>query len=174
MKQTFRFPAHLQPALHPWLSLGAIGMAAVLTALAGLGGLSGCKAVDLSSPPDTTSHTADSAQISVTNDISSDPDSLILLLYSENAVDVSNGSLIKALGGIGVGRTLDVKVPVGKWKLAYRNLTGIITPMTDKNSGGAEWLKAIFVKNARYSLILKTDGAENVWVPTFKTDPEMQ
>jgi hypothetical protein len=46
--------------------------------------------------------------------------------------------------------------------------------MTDKNSGGGEWLKAIFVKSARYSLILKTDGNEDVWVPTFKTDPAIQ
>jgi hypothetical protein len=42
------------------------------------------------------------------------------------------------------------------------------------NDGGAEWLKAIFVKNTRYALILATDGNDNVWVPTFETDPEMQ
>jgi hypothetical protein len=177
MKPAFHF-ARLLPAARPSFSLGAMALSAgfmVLMALTGTGGLSGCKAVDLTTPTDTSSQVAaDSATISVTNNIAIDPDSLILLLYSQNAFDVTNGALVKTLGGIGVGKTLEVKVPAGPWKLAYRNLAGNITPMTDVNDGAAQWLKAIFVKNMRYSLILATDGRDNVWIPTFETDPEMQ
>jgi hypothetical protein len=180
MKHAFRFSARRSsaPVTRPWLSLGTSALLAIVTAAAGIGGLtglSGCKAVDLTTPTDTTAQTTgDSARINVTNNITIDPDSLILLLYSGNAVDVTNGALIKVLGGVGVGRTLVVKVPAGTWKLAYRDLAGNITPMTDVNDGGAEWLKAIFVKNTQYALILATDGNDNVWVPTFETDPEMQ
>ncbi|MEO6095054.1 MAG: hypothetical protein ABIW76_05050 [Fibrobacteria bacterium] len=178
MKLASGFYAQLQSELRPIPALGVIAKLAtlaILTALAGSGGLSGCKAVDLTNPTDTTKQvTGDSALISVTNDISIDADSLILLLYSENAVDVSNGALVKVLGGIGVGKTLDVKVPAGSWKLAYRDLAGNLTPMTDVNDGGAEWLKAIFVKNAKYALILVTDGNDNIWVPSFETKPAMK
>lgn len=175
MNQASRFSGRLPSATRSLLSLGAMIASAILTALAASGGLSACKAVDLTAPADTTHQTtADSATLSVTNNITIDADSLILLLYAKNAVDVANGALIKVLGGIGVGRTLDVKVPAGTWKLAYRDPAGNITPMTDLNDPGAEWLKAIFAKNTRYALILATDGNDNVWIPTFVTDPDMQ
>jgi hypothetical protein len=91
MKHPFRYPAFLKT--RSLLSVGGLAMAIALAALSGLGGISACKAVDLASPVDTSTHKSDSAQISVTNDISTEPDSLILLLYSGNAVDVSNGAL---------------------------------------------------------------------------------
>lgn len=147
-----------------------------LTALPLLGGLAGCKSVDLGTTPgtDTTVVTADSAVIRVSNHLEQDPDSLTLLLYAPDAVDWTNTGYIKRLGGVPEGGTVDIKVPAGTWKLAYAKSGGILVPMQDVNAGAQEWLKAIFVKNGKYALILKTDVNETLWVPSFETDPEIE
>ena len=72
------------------------------------------------------------------------------------------------------GGTADMKVPAGTWKLAYEKGGGILVPMEDVNAGADEWLKAIFVKDGRYALILKTEVNKTVWVPSFETDPAIE
>jgi hypothetical protein len=154
---------------------GALGVLAVLGAFQALGGLSGCESVNIDSgDTDTTKVTVDSAVIRVTNDISQDPDSLTLLLFSPNAVDWTNSNFVKRLGGVPEGGTADIKVPAGIWKLAYEKGAGIRVPMEDVNAGAGEWLKSIFVKDGKYALILRTDVNETVWVPSFETDPPIE
>ncbi|GEM_PF-2323197 len=152
-----------------------LAMVFALSGLTALGGLTGCKAVDLTPPPsDTTHQTHDSAVISITNQITLDKDSLVFYYYDKAAVEVTNSVYEGKLGGVGVNGTITVKVPVGTWKLAYANSTGVLFPMQDVNDPGLQWLKGIFAKGGKYSLILKTDGNDNIWVPTFVTDPPIQ
>ena len=156
-------------------SLVAICVVSALAAIQSLGGLTSCKSIDPGvTGSDTSKVTADSAVIRVTNDISQDPDSLTLLLFSPNAVDWNNTNAIKRLGGVAEGGTADIKVPAGTWKLAYEKGGGILVPMEDIYAGAGEWLKSIFVKNGKYALILKTDVNETVWVPSFETLPPIE
>ena len=46
--------------------------------------------------------------------------------------------------------------------------------MEDVNAGSDEWLKAIFVKDRKYALILRTEVNQTVWVPSFETIPEIE
>lgn len=151
---------------------------AVLSAVAGfqaLGGLTGCKSVDTGvTGTDTTVVTADSAVIQVSNHIEQDPDSITLLLFAPTAVDWTNTGYIKRLGGIAEDGTADIKVPAGTWKLAYEKAGGIRVGMEDVNAGSDEWLKAVFVKDRRYALILRTEVNQTVWVPSFQTIPEIE
>jgi hypothetical protein len=159
-------------------NLGAVytlSAISVFTGLQALGGLTGCKSIDPgTNNTDTTDVAADSAVIRVTNAISQDPDSLTLLLFSPNAIDWTNTNPIKRLGGVAEGGTADIKVPAGTWKLAYEKGGGILVPMEDVYAGAGEWLKAIFVKNGKYALILKTDVNVTVWVPSFETSPPFE
>jgi hypothetical protein len=151
----------------------SLGTTLAAFALIAWAGLSGCKTVDID-PPDKDTVSTDSATIRVTNQIKLDPDSLTFFLFRADAVDFSNAADAKRLGGVDTGATVPFKVPAGSWKLAYEDKSGDLVPMRDENSGGLEWLRAIFVKNAEYSLIISTDGNRNAWHPTFKTEPAMQ
>jgi hypothetical protein len=165
-------------AKHAFRNVSAVYSLAAISLFAGfqaLGGLTGCKSVDTGvTGTDTTQVTADSAVIQVTNHIEQDPDSLTLLLFSPNAVDWTNTGYIKRLGGVPEGGTADIKVPAGTWKLAYEKSGGIRVGMEDVNAGSDEWLKAVFVKDRRYALILKTEVNQTVWVPNFETVPEIE
>ncbi len=169
-------PSH--PAKRAIQNRGAAYTLAVLSALAGfqaLGGLTGCKSVDTGvSVPVTPVVTADSAVIQVSNLIEQDPDSITLLLFAPTAVDWTTTGYIKRLGGVAEGGTADIKVPAGTWKLAYEKAGGIRVGMEDVNAGSDEWLKAIFVKDNKYALILRTEVNQTVWVPSFQTNPEIR
>jgi hypothetical protein len=153
-------------------SVPFLGLLAAVWALSGPLSLSGCKAVDLGGPAvDTANAASDSAVIQVTNNISEDPDSITLLLFPSSTVEVTNASLSKRLGTVAYGGTRSVKVPTGTWKLAYQDKAGNRFAMRDEQSGGLEWLKAIFEKNGSYALILSSDGNLTIWDPTFTTNP---
>ena len=57
----------------------------------------------------------------MTNHIKQDPDSITILLFAGNAVDIVNANPVKRLKKIAFDSTLDMKVPVGTWKLAYED-----------------------------------------------------
>ncbi|HKP97597.1 MAG TPA: hypothetical protein VJ385_17775 [Fibrobacteria bacterium] len=157
---------------HPF----AAGFPAAVLALSIWAGLSGCKPVDIDEPAkDSTSVTADSAILRVSNKINQDPDSITILLFSGNAVDIVNANVVKRLGGVPYGATnRRMTVPAGTWKLAYEDNSGVLIPMSDVNSAAQDWLKSIFVKDGDYSLILSSDGNRTVWNPTFRTDPAIE
>lgn len=152
----------------------SIGTSLVALSFIGWAGLSGCKTVDIDAPlKDSTSFT-DSATIRISNRIKLNPDSLTFFLFRADAVDFTNATSAKRLGGVDTGSTGVFRVPVSSWKLAYEDKAKVLTPMRDENSGGLEWLRSIFEKNGDYSLIISTDGNRNVWQPTFKTEPPIE
>lgn len=152
----------------------SIGTSLAALSLMVWAGLSGCKTVDIEAPLKDSTSTTDSATIRISNRIELDPDSLTFFLFRADAVDFTNATNARRLGGVDTGSTGIFRVPVGSWKLAYKDKAQMLTPMRDENSGGLEWLRSIFVKNGDYSLIISTDGNRNVWLPTFKTDPAME
>ena len=138
------------------------------------GVLSGCKTVDISEPMDTTKTDTGTATLRISNNIAQDPDSLTFYRFVANAVDYTNAAKAVKIGGVAINKTGVFTVPSGTWKLAYADRAGTLSPMKDENSGGQEWLKAIFTKNGDYSLIVSSDGNRTTWDPTFKTDPAIK
>lgn len=167
-------PSRLKPIFRT-SGLTALPILSIALALCAWAGLAGCKTVEIDAPPkDSTLTTADSATLRVTNKIEQDPDSITLLLFSGTTVDIANAAPIKTLNGVAYKATSVMRVPAGTWKLGYRNHAGVLFDMTDANAAAQEWLKAIFVKNADYSLIIASDGNRTTWDPTFITDPVIQ
>ena len=172
MSQLNRSRAFLRPRLFVGLILSAfVGLAA----LAGLGSLSGCKAVDIgTTPTDTGTITYDSAQISVSNLIDQDAGTITFLLFPPNTVEITNAPNVTVLGTVTSGSTRRFRVPVGKWKLAFEDRGGNRVAMEDVNAATGEWVKSVFVKNGDYALILKTEVNETQWIPNYSTEPKFQ
>ncbi|MDB5051492.1 MAG: hypothetical protein JWO30_4563 [Fibrobacteres bacterium] len=165
-------PSYSRHSVRGFFPLGHLAAALALCVCAGL---SGCKTVEIDAPPvDTTHVTLDSATLRVTNKIDQDPDSITMILFPGNSVDISNANRVKTLGGVAHGATKVMKVPAGSWKLAYEDHAGVLVPMFDINDPAQDWLKSIFVKNGDYSLILTSDASFTKWDPTFATDPPIQ
>ncbi len=146
-------------------------------ALSAWTGLTACKPVDISqAATDSTSTTVtagDSATLRVTNNIDIDPGTITIALFPAASIDIVNANKTKDLGLVGFGKTQIFQVPAGNWKLAYADRAGALHPMINAIGATQDWVKSIIVKNGDYALVLKTDGNEVVWVPTFKTDPAL-
>jgi hypothetical protein len=138
-------------------------------------GLTGCKSVDIENAAADTSTAAasDSANLRVTNKIDIDPGTLSLILFPGKSVDIVNANRTKKLGEIPFGATKTLRVPAGTWKLAYENRAGALRAMVNEESATQDWVKAIFIKDMEYALILTTDGNDVVWQPSFTTDPAL-
>ena len=154
----------------------ALGVLGAFGLVAGPAVLSGCKSVELSGSADTTATTVTgTATLRVSNKITKNPDSLTFFLFPSSAVDFASTSKATKLGGARVNGTVALTVPAGTFKLAFEDGTGGFVPMRDLQSAGQEWLKAIFVKDGDYSLIISSDGnGDPSWDPTFKTDPAIR
>ncbi|MDB5102370.1 MAG: hypothetical protein JWP91_59 [Fibrobacteres bacterium] len=155
-------------------ALRIVSVAIACSGFAALSVLSGCKSIDLGDATDTTQVIKDSAEVSVTNNITQDPQTITVFLFPPNALEFTNTSNGIRLGTVDTGATVFLKVPAGTWKLGYEDKAGNRVPMRDENSGGLEWLRAVFAKDGRYALILTTDGNRTLWTPNFETIPAIR
>jgi hypothetical protein len=164
-------------ARRPWKCPPAriLGLSACAISLVFLAGLGGCKTVDLEGAgpgPDTTDTLQGTAKLRITHKIDLEPDDLEFFLFPGDTPDFSNAANAKDIGSVAPSGTGVFTVPAGTWKLAFTNSTGVLTPMRDVETD--EWVKAILEKDGDYSLILKSDGQDIQWDPTFETDPALQ
>jgi hypothetical protein len=72
---------------------------------------------------------------------------------------------------VGEKSTGDFQVPAGTWKLAYENSAGVLSAMRDL--GSEEWVKAVFNKSGKYTLILANEGIDVRWNASFQTIPAL-
>lgn len=155
----------------PSRSLRWIAYPSALFGLTAWLALSSCKPVEIDAPIEDPVGTSDSANLTITNDVEQDPQTLTFYLFNGNAVDVTNAAKTKRLGPVPSGNSVTVKVPAGTWKLGYETEAGVLIALEDYEALDPVWYKAVFTKDETYTLFLGTDGNRTVWDPSFPTIP---
>lgn len=97
------------------------------------------------------------ANISITNNKETFPQTLIFMLWSKGALESKQVEPKHILGKVPHGQTADFKVPAGEWKIGYQDQVGQRFEMPTSKENEAVWPVLRFTAKKSYALILTTD-----------------
>ncbi len=134
--------------------------------------LCGCDAIEIDeskspAPPAGTQE----ANLKILNQKTQDPGELTFLLFSANVQNIHGAPVFKTLGSIPANQSKNFKVPVGIFKIGYRDVTGDLLQMPTSDDdliGQGSWYRVEFLSDGDYTLSITTDGNRTVWVSDLK------
>ena len=139
------------------------------TALTVLGAsLGGCEPPEMG-PEETDggdTAKAGTASLSLTNLRETDPGPITFLLYKPTAQDIENVAPAATVREVGFGSTSMASATAGRWKVAYRLISGDLRPMPPKGdeSISEDWPVVNLEKGRSYTIRIETDdGGHTVW-----------
>jgi hypothetical protein len=118
-------------------------------------------------PPVDTS--AATATFSVTNSIETDASKITINLYNSGAQDIEAAPVIKNLGDVETGKTVDFTVPAGSYKIGYSTVGRRQAMPEDTAVGQTQvWPVVTFNKGETHYLEIYTDaGGVETWRSDF-------